>query len=85
MMQMGNKLHHMPVGDWLTPQVNEREALLHIRKTLPLYTSTGKKRKKIVMIIWLLHVNKGVAYKFTFLFMYLLNNAIRAYTFVLYW
>lgn len=81
-MQMGNRLHQKPVGDWLTPSANERGSLLHLRKTLPLYTSAGKKRIRIVMIIWLPHVSKGVVYKFTFLFMYSLNEAILACTFV---
>lgn len=84
LMQMGNKLHHKPVGDWLTPSANERGALLHLRKTLPLYNSAGKKRIKIAMIIWLPHVKKRVVYKFTFLFMYSLNDAILACTFTLY-
>lgn len=49
---MGNKFHHKPVGDWLTPWDKKRGALLHLRKILPLYTSAGMKRVKIVMIIW---------------------------------
>lgn len=53
--------------DCLLPSANERGALPHLRKSLPLHTSVGKKRggERFVMVIWLSHDNKGVAYKFT--------------------
>jgi len=81
-----NRKQVEPQVDWLLHAANERGALQHLWKSLPLYTAVGKQRgERFVIVIWLPHVNKGVAYYISslFHFVYSLYDAILLYAFVL--